>query len=156
MAASSERVDESIKTVLKKIPSITSLKSEQLNALKAFLQGRDVFGFLPTGFGKSLIYQLAPLVLEEMGQEKPIIIVVSPLVALMEDQIKEAAKFGVTALQLGVHCERDIMDGNCSIVFGSPEAWLTTEKWRTMLGSKPYKDRICGIVVDEVHVTYKW
>ena len=40
---------------------ITTLKAEQYSALKAFVGGRDVLGVLPTGFGKSFIYQLAPL-----------------------------------------------------------------------------------------------
>ena len=155
-AASCESVELAIQTVVNNTPGLISLKPEQQQALSSFLQGRDVFGYLPTGFGKSLIYQLAPLVLEQMGRERPIVIVISPLVALMEDQIKEAAKFGVTALQLGHHCDADILNARCSLVFGSPEAWLNTDKWRNMLGSKTYQERLFGIVVDEVHMTYKW
>ena len=42
----------------------------------------------------------------------------------MEDQIKEAAKLDLTAMQLGVHDDRDILNGQCSLVFGTPEAWI--------------------------------
>lgn len=47
--------------------TIPGLKAKQYSVLKAFLQGKDAFGFSPMGFGKSLIYQLAPLMHEEMG-----------------------------------------------------------------------------------------
>ena len=44
------------------------LKEEQRNAIKAFVDRKDVFAILPTGFGKSLIYQLAPMVAKKMGR----------------------------------------------------------------------------------------
>jgi len=60
-----------------------------------------VFAVLPTGFGKSLIYQLAPMVDKKMGRnENPVVIVVSPLVTLMEDQVKEATEMGMSKLSL--------------------------------------------------------
>ncbi len=57
---------------------------------------------LPTGFGKSLIYQLLPIVSEKLGRPKSgkaIIVIVSPLVALTDDQVKEAGKLGLCAAQ---------------------------------------------------------
>ncbi len=51
-----------------------------------------------------------------------IIVIVSPLVALMDDQVKEAAKLGLCAAQLGMHNDREIMEGNFSLIFGSPES----------------------------------
>ncbi len=44
--------------------------------------------------------------------------IVSPLVALMDNQVKEAAKLGLCAAQLGVHTDREIMEGNFSLIFG--------------------------------------
>ncbi len=76
---------------------------------------------LPTSFGKSLIYQLLPIVSEKLGRPKSgnvIIVIVSPLVALMDDQVKEAAKLDLCAAQLGVHNDREIMEGNFSLIFG--------------------------------------
>ena len=159
MAASADEtsVSVAIEQVLSELQSISSLKEEQNTALEAFLRGKDVFALLPTGFGKSLIYQLAPLVVKKMGKVKnPIIVVVSPLVALMEDQIREAGKLGVSAMQLGGINDTDILHGRIQLVFGSPESWLLNEKWRDMLSSKVYREDLVGIVVDEVHVTYKW
>ena len=54
-------VDTAITKVISRLENISSLKGEQRTALEAFLSGKDVFAILPTGFGKSLIYQLAPL-----------------------------------------------------------------------------------------------
>ena len=52
------------------------------------------------------------------------------------------------AAKLGMHCswEDDILNGRCSLVFGSPEAWLMNEKWRQMLDSEVYRSRLFGIV----------
>uniref|UniRef100_A0A3Q1FAZ7 DNA 3'-5' helicase n=1 Tax=Acanthochromis polyacanthus TaxID=80966 RepID=A0A3Q1FAZ7_9TELE len=89
-----------------------SLKQQQEAALKAFLFKKDVFATLPTGFGKSLIYQLAPLVAKTMGlYTNSVVVVVSPLVALMEQQVKEASKLGVTAMQLGEQSDKEIFSG---------------------------------------------
>ena len=74
----------------------------------------------------------------------------------MEDQIREASKLGITALQIGVHPDRDIIQGRCQLVFGSPEAWLKNEKWTNMLANEVYLENLKGFVVDEVHLTYKW
>ncbi|XP_056110896.1 ATP-dependent DNA helicase RecQ-like [Rhinichthys klamathensis goyatoka] len=92
---------------------------------------------------------MAPLVVKEMGLvQHPIVIIVSPLIALIEDQIREAGKLGVTGMQLGGRNENDILDGRCQLVFGSPESWLN-EKWRSMLASEVYLKNLVGIVVDE-------
>ncbi|XP_035658335.1 probable ATP-dependent DNA helicase RecS [Branchiostoma floridae] len=163
--ARARSIDEAISSVLTEVEGISELKREQRDALKAFVGGEDVLALLPTGFGKSLIYQLVPGVCKKLaetegsslfhGVDKPIVIVVSPLVALMEDQVKEAPKFGVLASQLGKNNE-EILQGNVELVFGSPESWLLNDKWRDMLASPVYRKNLVGIVVDEVHVTYKW
>ena len=61
-------VDSTIEPVLEDIDSAFILKEEQRNAFKAFVDRKDVFTVLPTGFGKSLIYQLAPMVAKKMGR----------------------------------------------------------------------------------------
>ena len=146
-----------IREVITEIDTITAIKPEQESALVEFLGRKDVLAVLPTGFGKSLIYQLAPLVTKKISpSSNPIFIVVSPLVELMDDQIKEASKLGITAMRLGVHSDKDIQEGRCQLVFGSPETWLLNQKWRTMLANPVYRENLKGIVVDEVHVAYKW
>ncbi len=88
--------------------------------------------------------------------ENPLVVVVSPLIALMEDQVKEATKFGLSAMQLGVHKSKDILSGHCQLVSGSPEVWLLQRQWRDMLASRVFQDDLLRIVVDEAHLIYKW
>ena len=52
-------METAVATVLSKIDGITALKEEQLTALEGVLEGKDVFALLPTGYGKSLIFQIA-------------------------------------------------------------------------------------------------
>ena len=71
---------------------VEKLFSKQFEALKTFVSGTDVFLNLPTGFGKSLVFQMAPLVHAELSRShdgfaaNPVILIISPLVSLMEDQ----------------------------------------------------------------------
>uniref|UniRef100_A0A8C6SJ85 DNA 3'-5' helicase n=1 Tax=Neogobius melanostomus TaxID=47308 RepID=A0A8C6SJ85_9GOBI len=122
--------NSAVNSVLNDQNHIKSLKPQQLTALEAFLSKEDVFALLPTGFGKSLIYQLAPLVAKKMLYKNPVVVVVSPLLALMEQQVTEASKVGVTAMQIGVNTDEEIFSGKAELLFGSPEAWLLNEKWR--------------------------
>ena len=68
------------------------LFSQQFEALKTFVSGTDVFLNLPTGFGKSLVFQMGPFVQAELSRghdgfaANSVILVISPLVSLMEDQ----------------------------------------------------------------------
>ena len=66
------------------------MKSEQLQIVESFVTGHDVFGVLPTGYGKSLCYACLPSVFDCLLQKPSgfsIVLVVSPLVALMKDQV---------------------------------------------------------------------
>ncbi|KAK0143251.1 Werner syndrome ATP-dependent helicase [Merluccius polli] len=74
----------------------------------------------------------------------------------MEDQLKEAEKLGLKAMQLGKGDQEDIRSGRCQLVYGSPESWLLNKEWRVMLATKVFQENVLGIVVDEVHLTYKW
>ncbi len=141
------------------IRGIFQLKPKQEECLVHILNEGDVVALLPTGFGKSLIYQLLPTVSEKLRRPKSgkaIIVIVYPLIALIDDQVKEAAKLSLCAAQLGVHNDREIMEGNFSLIFGSPESWILNPKWRAMLASTLYQDKLVTIVIDEAQVAYKW
>ena len=67
------------------------LKPEQLDVLFTFVKGRDVFAVLPTGFGKSLCYACLPRTFDEILNEERgycIVVVVTPLLAIMKDQVR--------------------------------------------------------------------
>ena len=87
-----EKFESSLEAVLPKF-GVAELREQQKLALLHLISGKDVFVNLPTGFGKSLIYQLAPSVVEEMSRlggkiRSAIILVISPLVSLMKDQVQ--------------------------------------------------------------------
>ena len=66
-----------------------SIKSEQLRVVVGVVEGRDVFAVLPTGYGKSLCYACLPLVFDQLqpSGDASIVLVVTPLTAIMEDQV---------------------------------------------------------------------
>lgn len=99
MAAVSELTSEACDRILQTF-KIDSLKELQRKALEALVKGEDVFIIQPTGSGKSLIFQSAPIVFDIMNplaSGKSIAIVISPLVSLMEDQVTFLKSIGITA-----------------------------------------------------------
>ena len=62
--------NEAIQSVVETLLNIDKLKPEQEQALLSFVGGQDVVALLPTGFGKSLIFQLAPLVVKEFAKHE--------------------------------------------------------------------------------------
>lgn len=148
------------------LPGVT-LKEEQLSSIKAAYDGRDVFVCLPTGYGKSLCYQTLPFVMDhkhrhEASQGSSAAIIVSPLVALMEDQVSGLRRRGVKACIISssaaVAKEMIATDKTLatdSLFFCAPEALVTT-KWRDAFERPEFAGRIVAIVVDEAHCVSKW
>ncbi|XP_033761766.1 ATP-dependent DNA helicase Q-like 3 [Pecten maximus] len=81
------------------------LKEKQTESLRHLYIGKDVITVLPTGYGKSLIYQLLPWMFQlKHDQETPMVaLVISPLTSLMEDQVMEVREKGVSACFLNIH-----------------------------------------------------
>ena len=144
-----------------------TLKAQQREAVKHVWDGKDVFVLLPTGFGKSIIYEVLPFLfdfkLERVhGQTKSSVIVASPLVSLMADQVSSLRHRGVEAAIMSSKCatvanflatERDFHTS--SFLFGSPEA-LISSKWREHIDTPMVADRIVAVVIDEAHCVSKW
>ncbi len=65
------------------------LKEHQLQVILSFVEGNDVFGVLPTGYGKSLCYAVLPDLLDTLLQpaEPSIVVIVTPLTAIMDDRV---------------------------------------------------------------------
>ena len=143
--------------------------------LEAIYRGRDVVAVLPTGYGKSIVFHLLPsLFLEKMCRSRaapsPVVIVVSPLNALIKDQIRRLREGNVKATVLNVtkknsgDLELDSSDANPSelrqakyeIVFAHPEAFLSCKKGIEILQSEPYQRNVCAIVIDEAHCILEW
>ena len=91
-----DHFDEAVKFAAKKL-GLPNLKSQQTNALRQFVLGHDLFVNLPTGFGKSVIFQAAPIILDFLSEKrsesvKAVVIVVLPLKALVVDQLDRVRK----------------------------------------------------------------
>lgn len=163
MAAVSELTSEACDRILQTF-KIDSLKELQRKALEALVKGEDVFIIQPTGSGKSLIFQSAPIVFDIMNplaSGKSIAIVISPLVSLMEDQVTFLKSIGITAEFIGddqknEDAKRMVEQGECQVVYGSPEAFLSSKRWRAMLSGDIYKERLRLVAVDEAHCISHW
>ena len=79
------------------------LKPFQESAVKSFVSGKDVFVSLPTGYGKSFCYSCLPWVFDALNHKQTpysMVVVVSPLIALMKDQLKVLTDKGIAAAQI--------------------------------------------------------
>ena len=79
--------------------------------------------------------------MKPLQRGKSIAIVISPLVSLMEDQVGFLKSIGITAEFVGVgqkdeDAKKMVEQGECQIVYGSPEAFLSSKRWRAMLNSE--------------------
>ena len=141
---------------------IFSLNEQQKAGIKEMVENsKHVFVNLPTGFGKSLLYQALPLVFDLTSQEPGhIVIVVSPLISLMDDQVSRLNELGFKAVNISAIEEEEqrilAESGGYSHVYGSPEAWLKNTRWRAMLTNTVYQKKLCAIAVDEAHVIRQW
>ena len=140
---------------------IDDLNPYQREAITNFVEEKvDIFVNLPTGFGKSLIYQALPLVFDVTSNSPGhIVAVVSPLVSLMKDQVENLRKLGIPAVSLSDVKDGEvgaIEEGRYKVVYGTPEAWLKVERWRKMLSSDTYTSKLCAIAIDEAHVIKQW
>lgn len=137
-----------------------NLKPEQTRCIKAVCcDNRDVFAQLPTGFGKSVIYQAIPraksaLLSGETGRSNMKVIVVSPLVQIMEEQVKDLLKCGVKAGRIGESPDSDaqIEKGDHEVIFANAEQWQSS-RWKAYLRRS---ENIAAFVVDEVHTVMTW
>ena len=159
---SEEDISEAISSTTEKL-GYRELRPNQELAVRHFLQGHDVFVSLPTGGGKSLCYCLLPKAFDFLRQNvegsQCIVVVVSPLIALMQDQVRAMRGRGVSAVYAGMADEElagSVCSGNFQLFFLSPESLLTDGRWRDMLQSVVYQERLVGLLVDEAHCVKKW
>ena len=138
---------------LKETFGLDGYRPGQLDTIRALLSGRDVMCILPTGAGKSLCWQLPAVVREGLT------IVVSPLIALMRDQVRHLQEKGINALALDslmTPAERDaalaqICCGEVRILFVSPERLQQERFLRLCRELQPWL-----VVVDEAHCVMQW
>lgn len=145
---------------LHNIFELSSFRPNQLGAITATLEGKDVFVLMPTGGGKSLCYQLPAVC--TTGKTSGVTIVVSPLLALMKDQVNSLIKKNVNALLSNSETGSD--DWSRLVTCRSkPNLWyVTPEKLRdnatvSKILQKLYDEQsLARFVIDEAHCISTW
>lgn len=131
----------------------------QYEAIKRILLKKDTLVLLPTGAGKSIIYQLASFLMPGLT------IVISPLTSLIDDQIVNLNnKFGITTA-VGIHSENDkqyndnvlniVKNNNVPILYISPER-LSMTNFQNSISDFLKNNNVNIIAVDEVHCVSEW
>ena len=139
--------------VLQKYWGYPSFRSGQDRVVEAALEGRDTLVLFPTGGGKSLCYQVPAMVLNGLT------IVISPLVALMQDQVAQLNKIGIRATFInstipGYEVEQRLVNarnGMYKLLYIAPER-LATELWKREQSNL----NIRLIAIDEAHCISEW
>lgn len=139
--------------VLKQYWGFDTFRPLQLDIINAVLEGRDTLALLPTGGGKSICFQVPAICTGK------ICIVISPLIALMKDQVENLRKRGIQAhaIYAGMHYkEIDRTLDNC--VYGKVQfLYVSPERLETPLAIERIKKMNVGLIaVDESHCISQW
>ncbi len=141
------------KKILKRVFGYSSFRANQEEIINAVLKGQDVFASMPTGGGKSLCYQIPALMFDGLT------VVVSPLIALMKDQVDSAAALGIPAAFLNSSQNADdaidiysrLYRGEVKLLYVSPERMAVDG-----FLEKLERFNVCFFAVDEAHCLSEW
>jgi len=139
--------------ILKEVFGYENFISLQAEVIASILQGRDTLVIMPTGGGKSLCYQIPALIFENLT------VVVSPLIALMKDQVRQLTEHGVAAVFLNSSLTADEYRANLSalqkkkvrLLYVAPETLLKEDMLRTLSGIG-----VDCLAIDEAHCISEW
>jgi ATP-dependent DNA helicase RecQ len=139
--------------ILRTIFGFDSFRGHQAEIIEHVVGGGDAMVLMPTGGGKSLCYQIPALCREGVT------VVVSPLIALMRDQVEALKQLGVKAAALNssiafsasLQIERQMADGEIDIVYVAPER-LLTDSFLALLG----RCKLALFAIDEAHCVSQW
>ena len=140
-------------SILQQYWGYSSFRPLQEDIIQSVLEGKDTLALLPTGGGKSICFQVPAMTREGLC------LVISPLIALMKDQVENLRRKGITALAIVSGMQRrDVIqtlkvaaNSNCKFLYVSPER-LETALFKEYLPSLP----ISMIAVDEAHCISQW
>jgi ATP-dependent DNA helicase RecQ len=148
---------EPLEETLKQYFGYTTFWEGQRQVIEHVLAGRDTFVLMPTGGGKSLTYQLPALLLPGLT------IVVSPLIALMQDQVERLRANGIPAtfinssLSASERSSRElaVLNGQLKLLYVAPER-LLTDSFLTLLDQVEEHIGLSLLAVDEAHCVSEW
>jgi ATP-dependent DNA helicase RecQ len=142
-----------LRSTLRRRFGLEAFRPGQEDIIRACLAGRDTLAVMPTGSGKSLVYQLPSLLLDGLT------VVVSPLIALMKDQTDKLEEIGVDAITINSGltareqsaAETALGAGGGDILYVTPERFRDREFFDMLLDR-----RVALFVVDEAHCISQW
>ncbi|MCQ2064899.1 MAG: RecQ family ATP-dependent DNA helicase [Bacteroidaceae bacterium] len=141
------------KEILKKYWGYDGFRGVQEQIIESIGSGRDTLGLMPTGGGKSITFQVPAMAMDGTC------LVITPLIALMKDQVRSLREHGIKAAAIHTGMDRDsiiatmenCVYGGCKFLYVSPER-LSSDLFLTKLKHV----RICMICVDESHCISQW
>ncbi len=139
--------------ILKKVFGYSSFRPLQLDIIQKLISGQDVFVLMPTGSGKSICYQIPAMIRQGVG------VVISPLIALMQDQVQALCQNGVRAAYLNSslsaekarQVESRVRAGDIDLLYVAPER-LLTDRCQSFLQHIP----LALFAIDEAHCVSQW
>jgi ATP-dependent DNA helicase RecQ len=146
-----------LESTLKEFFGYDSFRPGQRDIIEAALQKRDLLAIMPTGAGKSLCFQLPALL------QPGLMVVVSPLIALMQDQVDALVDNGIGATFLNSSLDReamrsrqsDILSGKIKLLYAAPER-LVNDNFLPFLDHVNATVGISGFAIDEAHCVSEW
>ncbi len=147
------RGSEDSVAVLQKIYGYSSFRGQQADVIDHVISGGDAVVLFPTGAGKSLCFQIPALCRDGVG------IIVSPLIALMRDQVEALKQVGIRAAAVNSslsreafgEVRRELAKGALDLLYVTPER-IMTQGFRELLGNT----RIALFAIDEAHCVSQW
>lgn len=140
-------------TLLKTYWGYDEFRTNQWEAILNVVRGKDTFVLMSTGSGKSTCYMIPSLLTQKCT------IVVSPLIALMEDQVTKLNSMGIPAVALNSNTPSNSdlwqrsRDGEFALIYMSPERLMM---WLEVLQEMHEYDIICMVAFDESHMISEW
>ncbi len=159
--ASAARTDVDPRAILHEVFGYEQFRGPQQAVVEQVCAGGDALVLMPTGGGKSLCYQIPAIVRQRAGHGTTI--VVSPLIALMHDQVGALHEAGVDAAFLNstlsgdeaAQVERRMLRGEITLVYVAPER-VTTPRFLAQLDALRERGLLSLFAIDEAHCVSQW
>ena len=147
--------------ILQEVFGYGAFRGAQADIVDHMVSGGDALVLMPTGGGKSLCYQVPAIARHRQGQG--VAVVVSPLIALMHDQVGALEEAGVHAAFLNstlsseqaAHVEREMMSGRLVMLYAAPER-VTNPRFLAQLDSLNERGLLSLFAIDEAHCVSQW
>ena len=152
---------DSLRDILRNVFGYPQFRGPQQAIVEHVTQGGDALVLMPTGGGKSLCYQIPAIARQRAGLG--LAIVISPLIALMHDQVGALHEAGVSAAFLNstltseeaYQVEQRMLRGELTLLYAAPER-VTTTRFLALLTALSQRGQLSLFAIDEAHCVSQW